>query len=116
MKALDIVQAVSKAAHEKKASRLVIQDLRSRSDICDYQIVCSATNDRQTQAICNSIEESLKKDLKERPIAIEGKQTGQWILLDYGSVIVHVFLDEIRDYYALEEIWPDAKIVTVDPE
>ncbi|SMF66959.1 ribosome silencing factor [Pseudobacteriovorax antillogorgiicola] len=114
MNNLDIAKAIGKAAQDKKASRLVIQDLRNRSDICDYQVVCSASSDRQTQAICSSIEEYLKKNLQVRPIAIEGKQTGHWILIDYGSVIVHVFLEEIRDYYALEDLWSDADLVHLE--
>ena len=112
--AMSLVNVIAKAAADKKASRLVVQDLRNKSDICDYQVVCSASSDRQTQAICNSIQEMAKSQLGERAIAVEGKQTGHWILMDYSSVVVHVFLEEIRDYYALEELWPDAKVVNVD--
>ena len=114
MNTLDLVKAIAQAAHDKKASRLIVQDLRQRSDICDYQIVCSATNERQTQAICSSIEEGVRKKLNLRPSAIEGKQTGHWILVDYSSVIIHIFLDEIRGYYALEELWPDAKSISIE--
>ena len=68
----------------------------------------------ETQAICASVEEAVKGEFSRRPLAIEGKQTGHWILIDYGSVIVHIFLDEIRDYYAIENLWPDASNVNVD--
>ena len=114
MNELDLAQEIGRAALEKKASRLVIQDLRHRSDICDYQVICSGSSDRQTQAICNSIEDLVRQKLKQRPVAIEGKQTGHWILLDYGSVVVHVFLEEIRDYYALENLWPDVQSIPLE--
>ncbi len=114
MSDLELAKKIGAAALDKKAQRVVIQDLRSRSDICDYQVVCSATNERQTQAICNSIEETVKRNYSQRPLAIEGKQTGHWILIDYGSIIVHVFLDEIRDYYALENLWPDVQNMTLE--
>lgn len=103
-----LVKVILKAASDKKATRLVVQDLSKKSDICEYQVICSGSNDRQTQAICAAIEHMTREKSGAKPLAIEGKQTGHWILLDYGSVIVHVFLEEIRDYYALEELWPDA--------
>jgi ribosome-associated protein len=95
---------------DKKAGRLVLQDLRGLSDMCQYQLICSGTNERQTQAICQGIEDQLRK-VGLRPLAIEGKQTGQWILVDYGSVLIHVFFNYIRDYYSLEELWPGARFV-----
>lgn len=113
-KTIDLVKEIANAALAKKAGRVVVQDLRNKSDVCDFQIVCSAGSDRQTQAICNSIQEMTKKNLGERVIAVEGKQTGHWILMDFSSVVVHIFLEEIRDYYAIEDLWPDAKIVNLD--
>lgn len=110
----EIAKKMGIAALEKKAKRVVLQDLRNRSDICDYQLVCSATNERQAQAICNSIEDTMKRSYSQRPLAIEGKQTGSWILIDYGSIIAHIFLEEIRDYYALENLWPDVQSVTLE--
>lgn len=112
---IELVQVIAKAARDKKASRVVVQDLSSRSDICRYQVICSGSSDKQTQAISNAIEDYVKRSSKQRPLAVEGKQTGHWILLDYGSIIVHIFLEEIRDYYALEELWPDAKLLNVGP-
>ena len=116
MSELDLVKAVGHAALEKKATRLIVQDLRSRSDVCDYQVICSASNERQTQAICTSIESFVKKQFKRRPTIVEGKQSGHWVLIDYDSVIVHIFLDELRDYYALESLWPDVEPMTIKPK
>ena len=78
------------------------------SDLCDYQLICSADNERQTGAIASFIEDTLRTELKAKPAAIEGKTNGHWILLDYGAVNIHIFYDYLRDYYALEEIWPKA--------
>lgn len=114
METMDLIKDITKSAADKKAARVVVQDLKSKSSICDYQIICSATNEKQCQAICQNIEESLKKKYKLRAVAIEGRQTGHWILMDYSDVIVHIFIDEIRDYYALEEIWPDARLLPMD--
>jgi len=90
---------------------LVLLDLRGLSDLCDYQFICSGDNENQTRAITGAIVESLLLKLKLKPVAIEGKQTGHWILIDYGMLIVHVFYEPLRDYYKLEELWSAAKIV-----
>lgn len=109
-----LVKIIANAANDRKAIRIIVQDLSRKSDVCEYQVICSGSSDRQTQAICGAIENAVRMKGGGKPLAIEGKQTGHWILLDYGSVIVHIFLDEIRSYYALEELWPDAEAVQVD--
>lgn len=90
---------------------MIILDLRESSDLCEFQFICSGDNDRQTRAIADSIEMRMKKEHGVLPMATEGKQTGQWIVLDYGATIIHVFLAPLRDYYAIEELWPNAKVV-----
>ena len=110
---LDIAITAAKASLDKKAFRLVVMDLRGLSDVCDYQFICSAENEKQSFAIAEAIEEACKKDHGVKPLAIEGKKSGHWVLLDYGSVMVHVFYNYLRDYYALEEIWPNAKFVDI---
>ena len=110
MNSLEIARQAAEAASDKKAQRLVLQDLRGLSDLCEYQLVCSGDNDRQTRAIADAVEERCKK-LGMRPVAIEGKQTGNWILIDFGSILVHVFLEGLRDFYALESLFPKAKFV-----
>jgi ribosome-associated protein len=105
-----IAHFAAKAALDKKATRLCLQDVRGLSDLCQFQLICSAQNEKQTRAICQNIEESLRK-VGQRPMAIEGKQSGQWILVDYGSLIVHIFENYLRDHYCPEELWADAKFV-----
>ncbi|MFW7382024.1 MAG: ribosome silencing factor [Oligoflexus sp.] len=114
MDSRQLVKIIARAADDRKAQRIVVQDLSKKSDVCEYQVICSGSNDRQTQAICSAIESTVREKAKVKPLAIEGKQTGHWILLDYGNIIVHVFLDEIRGYYALEELWPGVENVPLE--
>lgn len=111
MSPLEIAKAAAAVAADKKASRPVLIDLRGVSEICDYQFVCSGDNDRHTRAIAEAIEETCKKTGGVRPFAVEGRQGGNWILLDYGSTLIHVFFNEVRDYYAIETLWSNAKVI-----
>lgn len=114
MTPLEIAKEAIAAAADRKAVRPVLLDLKGVSDLCEYQFICSGENERQTRAIADAIEERCKKVGGIRPIAIEGKQSGNWILLDYGSTLIHIFYNYIRDYYALEQLWPKAKFLPVN--
>ncbi len=96
---------------EKKAVNTVVLDLREVADFTDFFIVTSATNIRQAQAIADEIEEQLKKLLDSRVTRIEGYRTAEWILLDYGDFLVHIFEQKARQFYDLERLWRDAKRV-----
>lgn len=111
--ALEIAKQAAAAAFDKKATRISVFDLRGISDICDFQVICSGDNIRQTQAIAENVGGRCKKMCGAAPMAVEGKQSGQWVLLDYGAVIVHIFCGELRDYYAIDDLWPKAKIIDV---
>ena len=116
MNSLELAQHAAKLASDKKAFRIKIQDLRGFSDLCEFQLVCSGSNAKQAQAICDNIQVILKNEHGMQAVAIEGKGSGQWILMDYGNTIIHVFSDQIRDYYALESLWPKAKFVAQKDE
>ena len=105
-----IIQAIQ----NKKGVRIINQDLRGFSDICNNQIICSAQNEKQAQAIADGICAEVKASLGIHPGAVEGKEKGHWVLVDFGSTIVHVFHDYLRDYYALEELWPKSKFIRID--
>ena len=112
----DLDEEVKLALHcasEKKASHLIVIDLREIASFTEFFIVASGGNQRQVQAIADEINEQLKKDLSTRPIRIEGYSTGEWILLDYGDFIVHVFEKNAREFYDLERLWRDAKKVEI---
>ncbi len=111
MTPFDIAKEAMNAAADKKAVRPVLLDLRGVSELCDFQFICSGENERQTRAIADAIEERCRKLGGVRPVVIEGKQTGNWILLDYGSTLIHIFYNYLRDYYALESLWPKAKLL-----
>ncbi|HYX39307.1 MAG TPA: ribosome silencing factor [Oligoflexus sp.] len=114
MESKEIIKLIANAAGDKKATRIAVQRIEGKSSLCDYQVICSGSNERQTQAIAGHIEEVLREKKAGKPLAIEGKQTGHWILMDYGHTMVHIFLDSIRDYYALERLWPDADTTFFD--
>lgn len=103
-------------ASEKKASHLVAIDLREIASFTEFFIIATANNQRQTQAISDEINEQLKKQLDSRPVRIEGYSSGEWILLDYGDFIVHVFEKNAREFYDLERLWLDAKRVEIPKE
>jgi ribosome-associated protein len=108
-KSRPLVNAILHGIREKKGFDIAVMDLRHvPSSICDYFVICNGNSDTQTVAICDSVEHEVKKALKDRPLHIEGRQTGEWILLDYVNVVVHVFIPRIRDFYRLEELWADA--------
>jgi ribosome-associated protein len=112
---LDAVEIAARAAAEKKASDLVALDLREVASFTEYFVICSGTNARQVQAISSSVEEELRK-ARKRPLHIEGYSTGEWILLDYGDFIVHVFSNAARRFYDLERLWRDAGRVKLAEE
>ncbi len=105
---IDWVQAAADAAADKKAAELVILDLREIASFTEYFLICSGSNQRQVQAIADAVEERLRKE-KKRPLHIEGHNAAEWILLDYGDFIVHVFSATSRKFYDLERLWRDAK-------
>ena len=85
-------------------------DLRRMTLIADYFVVCNGQSSRQLRAIADGISKSLK-DLGERPLRTEGMPESGWLLMDFGSVIAHIFSPELRTYYALEKLWQDAPVV-----
>ena len=100
------------AAEDKKATDPVIMDLRAVSTITDFLVICSAQSEPQLKAIANGVEAALKESLDRRPLAVDGFPTSQWIVMDYGEVMLHIFHENKRGVYALEDLWSDAPIVT----
>lgn len=104
------------AASEKKAVDLTVIDLREIASFTEFFIITSGTNQRQVQAISDEIEEQLKKQLNARPIRIEGYNTAEWILMDYGDFVIHIFEQKAREFYDLARLWRDAKKVALPAE
>lgn len=103
----------ARAADEKKASDIVIQDVEKLLVITDYFVLATGQNVRQVLSIVEAVEEALTKEAHIKPISIEGVDEAAWVLLDYGDFIVHVFQPDVREYYRLETLWGDAPIVDV---
>jgi ribosome-associated protein len=112
--ASDVAKAVQ-AALDKKASDVVVLDLRKTPAFTDFFILCSGQNQRQVKAIADAIEEGLRAD-KVRPAHVEGYDRGEWILMDFFSFIVHVFNPQTRVFYSLERLWGDAERIDVSDE
>jgi ribosome-associated protein len=104
------------AAGEKKAHDLVVLDLREVASFTDYFVIASGTNVRQVQAVADAVQEQLRKQLGVKPARIEGYNSAEWVLLDYGDFIFHVFEDKSRRFYDLERLWRDAARVPLPPE
>lgn len=96
--------ACVRAALDKKAYDLVVLETGRLSSIADYFVICSGRSDTQVQAIVEGIEQALKAE-GTRPLSVEGVERGQWALMDYGDVVVHVFQVPVRGFYDLERLW-----------
>jgi ribosome-associated protein len=104
------------AAGEKKAHDLVVLDLREVASFTDFFLLASGTNVRQVQAVADEVQEQLRRRLGVKPARVEGYNSAEWVLLDYGDFIFHVFEEKSRRFYDLERLWRDAARVPLPPE
>jgi len=102
-----LAEVIADAAWEVKALGLKVLDVRGLVSYADFLVLCSGTSDRHVAAIAAGIEKSLRPE-KIRPLGVEGKERGRWVLMDYGDVVVHIFHDPERDVYGLDSLWVDA--------
>ncbi len=109
------IQAVVEAAQGRKATGVVVLDLKKAGAFTDYFVICSGANPRQVQAIADSVEEALKAQ-KQRPSLVEGYARAEWVLLDYFDFVVHVFSKHARDFYALDRLWGSATRIEIPDE
>jgi len=110
------VKLAVECAADRKAFDMRVLDLRDVASFTEFFIICSGANQRQVQAIADQIEEQLKEQLGTRPVRIEGYSSAEWVLLDYGDFIVHIFNKESREFYDLERLWRDARKVDIPAE
>lgn len=110
-----LVETIVEAMQDKKAENIVKLDLRETgSSVADFFIICHGNSNVQVDAITTGVERDTRDKLKEKPWRKEGFQNAQWIILDYVNVVVHVFYEEARNYYKLEELWGDAIITNYE--
>jgi ribosome-associated protein len=100
----DMLAAVLASVEDDKAEEVVQIDLRGRSDVADYMVICSGRSSRQVSAISEKLADRIKEKFRFTP-KMEGKETGDWVLIDAGDVVVHVFRPEVREFYQLEKMW-----------
>jgi ribosome-associated protein len=103
------VATAVRAARDKKAQDVIVLDLRTAGGFTDYFVICTGNNARQITAIADSVRDTLRGELDERPALTEGVDRSEWILLDYFNFVVHVFSRECRSFYGLERLWGNAE-------
>jgi ribosome-associated protein len=107
----ELLEVIIEGMQELKAKNIVVMDLRAiNSSVADYFVIATGTSSTQVEGICNSVEKFTEDVLAESPRRIEGKRNAKWILMDYFNIIVHIFDEETRAFYSLEQLWGDATI------
>jgi len=109
LKPLDLARAVVEALEEKKAENIVLMDLQEHSIVADYFVICTGASDRQLNALAEAVTDALRKKHRLKSPRVEGHAAGGWLLIDYRTVIVHVFSAEQRKRYQLEDLWRETK-------
>lgn len=110
-----LIASILSGIEDVKGKEINILDLRDiENTVCDYFIVCEGTSNTQVNAIVNSIQKKVSKELKDKPWHVEGENNAEWVLMDYVNVVVHVFQKHIREYYDIESLWGDAKTTVIE--
>lgn len=112
MESLEIIKIAANALNEKKAKEITAIKIADLTVLSEYFLICTATSSTQVRALCDQVEEKLE-EAGVNPHHIEGKTTG-WIALDYGSVIIHIFMSDQREFYGLDKMWSDGEIVNMN--
>ncbi len=109
-----LITHILKGIEEVKGKDVNILDLRELDNtVCDYFVICNGTSNTQVNAIVNSIQKTVSREIKDKPWHVEGTDNAEWVLIDYVNVVVHVFQKNIREYYDIEGLWGDAKMTAV---
>ena len=109
-----LVETIIKGIQEKKGQRIVVADLQHiEGAIARYFIICQGNSPSQVEAVTESIGDFARKDLREKPATVAGLENAQWVAMDYGDVLVHVFLPDVREFYDLEHLWEDADLIQI---
>lgn len=111
----DLLACIIKGIEDVKGLDIDILDLREIDNrVCDYFVICNGTSNTQVNAIVNSVQKGVSRELKDKPWHVEGTENGEWVLMDYVGIVVHVFQKHIREYYNIESLWGDAKITSLE--
>ncbi|MEX2173901.1 MAG: ribosome silencing factor [Pirellulaceae bacterium] len=107
----ELAQAAAREAEENRGQNVIVLDMRDQTSIFDYFVIATGTSNRQLRAISDSIDDVLQKQFGHARVGREGYEDSHWILLDYGSIVIHLFDDKHRDFYRLEDLWAGAQPV-----
>ena len=114
---LNLKDAIVEAIKQKKGHDIVVIDLTGTEQaIADYYIICHGNSSSQVEALADHVERFARTETGEHPLHIEGQQNAQWVLVDYGDIVVHIFQEEIRHFYNIEDLWADAKKEVIESE
>ena len=107
-----LLENIINAIQDVKGNKIISLDLRKiDSAICKYFVICTGTSNTHVSAIESSIKKAIAKDTGEKPWHVEGSNTGEWVLMDYSDIVVHIFQKKIREFYNIEDFWGDAKFI-----
>ena len=107
----NLIEKIVDGISDVKGQNVEMIDLRKiENRICDFYIICSGSSNTHVSAILESVKKKISKSLKEKPSHTEGEENAEWILLDYINVVVHIFQEQVREFYKIEELWGDCKI------
>jgi ribosome-associated protein len=110
-----LLEGILKGIFEKKGQDILKIDLRKLENrITDFFIICHGSSVNQVDSLCDSVEDTVRKETGEKPMHVEGLENCFWVLLDYGNVVVHIFLEEYRQFYSLESLWADASMEAIE--
>lgn len=109
-----LCDSIVEGMQDNKAKDIVVLDLRDiHNAVCDYFVICSGDSSVQVDGISSSVVRHTRKELSEKPYSVEGKSNREWVLMDYVSVVAHIFYKETREFYELEDLWADAVRVDI---
>ena len=110
----ELIALIIQGIEEVKGQDILLLDLRAiENTVCDYFIICNGTSNTQVNAIVGSIQKTVSKAIHDKPWHVEGQDNGEWVLMDYVNVVVHVFQKQVREYYDIEGLWGDAKVTEI---
>ena len=110
----ELVKTITEAIQEKKGSNIMIADLKKiEGTICQYFVICTGNSPTQVEAITESVGDMVRERLKEKPAHVVGLENAQWVAMDYGQIIVHIFQREPRAFYDIENLWCDGKVTEI---
>ncbi len=110
-----LISVIISGIEDVKGKEIRILDLRDiENTVCDYFIICEGTSNTQVNAIVNSVQKKVSKELKDNPWHVEGADNAEWVLLDYVNIAVHVFQKQTREFYDIESLWGDAKTTVIE--